>query len=189
MSSHIWGFFYKQIFLPLREYLSKSTLTELIIEVANSETSCLLYFSVELHVLSTDLTGATIHTIKPLSKGCQEAFWDRKSVISPEMQTVWMVGCPASVCISVLRATLNPKNPHFNRLERKTRKRQQTTVVQIDQCIVFLNVQFSTFKSSSLFTFSFCFKPTSLQSLRRRGWVLCVWTSHWQFSHCVPSFC
>lgn len=69
--------------------------------------------------------------------------------------------CPASVCISVLRETLNPKTFILTDRKEKTRKRQQTTVVQIDQCIVFQ-------KSSSARSgnqvqnsgFSFCFKPT-----------------------------
>jgi len=71
---------------------------------------------------------------------------------------------PLLPCLSVYinpEGNFNSKNAHFDRVEGKTRKRQQTTVVQIDQCICVLKVQFSRFqevcKSSSKLTLSLCF--------------------------------
>lgn len=58
--------------------------------------------------------------------------------------------CPASVCISDLRASIYQKNRTNS--DGKTRKRQQTTVVQINQCIVFQKSSSSGSRQSEFIT-------------------------------------
>lgn len=43
------------------------------------------------------------------------------------------------MCHSILRETSEPKSLSWTEWKEKQRKRQQTTVLQIDQCIVFQN--------------------------------------------------
>lgn len=122
---------------------------------------------------------------------------ERKTKQTPRQSRYLVMGlcCPASVCISILRETFNPKPlilTEWKEKQRNCSKQQFKQQYKLTSALCFKNpvqrVQ-EICKSSSKWSSSFC-SPlfclqvrASLQSLWRRGGVLCICTSCRQFSH------